>query len=109
VTPLEKPSPAGDTGNEPVFLPAVHQRGRTRFFRPEKTTSLRSLSTRAPQAPAVRILFRNLILRASVNEYGIICGTGQQSVRDPAGRFPTLGGSMVLLSAQIAAEGRLGP
>jgi hypothetical protein len=36
VTPLEKASPRGDTGNEPVFSPAVLKRGKTRFLPPEK-------------------------------------------------------------------------
>ena len=37
------------------------------------------------------------------------CGTGQQFARGPAGRFRTTRWSVVLFSAQNAAEGRLGP
>ena len=37
------------------------------------------------------------------------CGTGQQFARGPAGRFRTTRWSVVLFSAQIAAEGPVGP
>ena len=37
------------------------------------------------------------------------CGTGQQFARGPAGRFRASRWSVVLLSAQVAAEGRLEP
>jgi hypothetical protein len=33
VTPLEKPSPRGDTGNEPVFRLRFPKEVKTRFFR----------------------------------------------------------------------------
>ena len=59
--------------------------------------------TRAPG-----ILFRNVIRRASIKEDAIACGTGQQDVRSRAGCFRTARRRVVLLSAQIAAEGRLG-
>ena len=59
--------------------------------------------TRAPG-----ILFRNVIRRASIKEDAIACGTGQQDARSRAGCFRTARRRVVLLSAQIAAEGRLG-
>jgi hypothetical protein len=49
VTPLEKPSPAGDTGNEPVFLPAVPERDKTRLFHQRNHRLLVVINTRAPQ------------------------------------------------------------
>jgi hypothetical protein len=59
VTPLEKTSPRGDTGNEPVFLPAVPKKAKTvssllRFalrFRMSRQTALafgKSLKTGNP-------------------------------------------------------------
>jgi hypothetical protein len=49
------------------------------------------------------------LTRASIKEPAITYGTGQQFARGLAGRFRTTRWSGVLLSAQIAAEGRLGP
>ena len=46
---------------------------------------------------------------ASIMEHAIACGTGQQFARGRAGRFRTTRWSVVLLSAQNAAEARLGP
>jgi hypothetical protein len=37
------------------------------------------------RAPAVGILFRNLLRRATIDEREIICGTGQQFARSRAG------------------------
>jgi len=55
------------------------------------------------------MLFRNLIDRATVTRQAIARATGQQYARRYAGRFRTTQWSVVLLSAQIAAEGQLGP
>ena len=64
---------------------------------------MRRLRTRA-----AGILFRNAISRATVTEHAIARATEQQYTMRCAGRFRTTGWSVVLLSAQIAAEGRLG-
>jgi hypothetical protein len=47
--------------------------------------------------------------RASIKEPAIAYGTGQQFARGRADRFRTTRWSVVLLSAQIGAKGRLGP
>jgi hypothetical protein len=55
--------------------------------------------------------FRNFIpkrdLTRYINEHPIACATGQQFARGRPGRFRTTRWSVVLLSARIAAEGRL--
>jgi hypothetical protein len=62
----------------------------------------------ASQESYKRNLFRNLIKGARISEHAIVCGTGQQFVTGRAGRFLTTRWSVVLLSAHVAAEGRLG-
>jgi len=57
------------------------------------------------ERPPVEILFRNVILRASVKEHAITCATGQQFASGLADRFRTAGWSVVLPAAQVAAEG----
>ena len=64
----------------------------------------RSLSTRVRRrTPTVGILFRNVILRASLTQLAITVQTEQQYARSLVGRFRTTRRRMVLLSA----EGRL--
>jgi hypothetical protein len=73
VTPLEKPSPRGDTGNEPVFSPAVPKRGKTRLCRQRNHRLLGVINTRgATGHRAAGILFRNLILRAFANLFDVV-------------------------------------
>jgi hypothetical protein len=62
-----------------------------------------------PRTPTAGILFRNAISRATVTEHAIARATEQQYAKSLAGRFRTTWWSGVLLSAPVAAEGRLGP
>ena len=54
----------------------------------------------------LEIFFRNLLWWASLKEHAIVCGPEQQL--GCAGRFRITPWSVVLLSAQIVAEGGLG-
>ena len=67
------------------------------------------INTGRRRTRAAGILFRNAISRATVTEHAIARATEQQYARSLAGRFRTTRWSVVLLSAQVAAEGRLGP
>ena len=65
---------------------------------------------RTPQDAAAGILFRNVISRATLTEHAIARATEeQQYAMRCADRFPTTRWSAVLLSAQVATEGRLTP
>jgi hypothetical protein len=65
---------------------------------------LKRLRTRA-----AGILFRNAISRATVIGHAIARATEKQYAKSLAGRFRATRWSVVLLWAQVAAEGRLGP
>jgi hypothetical protein len=61
------------------------------------------------KAPAAGILFRNAMWRATVTQHAITRATGQQYAGRCAGRIRTTRWNVVVLSAQIAAEGRISP